>query len=152
MAVDIRNLKAPGAIMGEPRPTVIERNPGSRAWTGYYVSNELAAKALEFRYDLIIDGRFAKVRVWERGYFYAWAAQTTYENAASALFILERQDEGRDAGRWLILAHEAGTQGIPPNKKTNPMPDLRALYYSTAGFGLGRDPEKDAADFRAGKF
>ena len=72
------------------------------------------------------------------GYFYAWAAQKTYERAASALFIFEKQEDGR----WLILAHQANSQGIPPNKITDPMPDLRGLFYETEG--KGRDPEADA--------
>jgi hypothetical protein len=78
--------------------------------------------------------------VWERGYFYAWAAQRTYERAGSAIFVLEKQDDGR----WLVLAHRTNTVGIPPNMKTDPMPDLRDLYYST--HGKGRDPAADARD------
>ena len=38
------------------------------------------------------------------------------------LFIFEKQANGD----WMILAHEANSQGIPPNKLTSPMPDLRA--------------------------
>lgn len=137
-------LYAPGAIDGGPQET--ETNPQSRALSPS-ISNELAAKALRFSYEidvLTIDPRLAKVIVWERGYFYAWAAQRTYENAASALFILEKQDDGR----WLILAHQANSQGIPPNKITDPMPDLREFYYATQG--KGRDPKADARD--ANKF
>lgn len=137
-------LYAPGAIDGGPGET--ELNPGSRARSPT-VSNELAARALTFAYDvdaLTIDGRFAKARVWERGYFYAYAAQQTYESAASALFILEKQNDGR----WLILAHQAQSIGIPPTKRTDPLPDLRDHFYRTQG--KDRDP---AADERAkGKF
>ena len=131
-------LYAPGAIDGGPRET--ELNPHSRARSPT-VSNELAAKALKFAYDvdvLTIDPRFAKAIVWERGYFYAWAAQQTYENAASTLFIFEKQRDGR----WLILGHQAQSTGIPPNKRTDPMPDLRDLFYATQG--KGRDPTADA--------
>lgn len=137
-------LYAPGAIDGGPAET--ELNPHIRARSPT-VSNELAARALQFAYEidvLTIDARFAKVIVWEKGYFYAWAAQQTYENAASALFVMEKQPDGR----WLILAHEARSSGIPPNKITNPMPDLRELFYATKG--KVRDPEADARD--AGKF
>jgi hypothetical protein len=133
-------LYAPGGIDGGPHET--ETNPQSRALSPS-ISNELAAKALRFSYEidvLTIDARFAKAIVWERGYFYAWAAQRTYENAASALFIFEKQDDGR----WLILAHRANSQGIPPSKITDPMPDLREFYYATQG--KGRDPEADARD------
>jgi len=44
--------------------------------------------------------------------------------------------------RWKILAHEASSQGIPPNKITNPMPDLRAEYYARCGSACY--PEADA--------
>ena len=40
-----------------------------------------------------IDPNFAKVDVWERGYFYASAAQQTYERAVDTVFILERRQE-----------------------------------------------------------
>ncbi|HEX2841283.1 hypothetical protein [Hyphomicrobium sp.] len=132
-----RNLYAPGAIDGGPHDT--ETNPKS-ARLSPTISHELAAQALKFSYEidvLKIDARFAKAIVWERGYFYAWAAQQTYETAASALFIFERQPEGH----WLILAHEANSQGIPPTKRTDPMPDLRELFYATQG--KERDPETD---------
>ena len=114
-------LFAPGAIDGGPQETEI--NPHSRA-RGPTISNELAARALQFAYDidmLVIDGRFGKASVWERGYFYARANQETYENAASAVFVLEKQPDGR----WLILAHRANSVGIPDSKKTKPLPDLR---------------------------
>lgn len=137
-------LFAPGAIDGGPGETRL--NPGSRA-LGPTVSNELAARALKFAYEvdrLTVDPRFAKAVVWERGYFYAWAAQRTYENAASTLFVLEKQADGR----WLILAHEAQSMGIPPHKVTDPMPDLRGQFYATEG--KNRDPAADARE--AGKF
>lgn len=71
-------------------------------------------------------------------------AQTTYERAGSALFVLEKQD----SGRWLVLAHSTSTVGIPPNLKTDPMPDLRDLFYSTEG--KDRDPQADAEKARQG--
>ncbi|MGE0025000.1 MAG: hypothetical protein AB7S70_15360 [Hyphomicrobium sp.] len=114
-------LYAPGAIDGGPGERELFPDRRSRSPT---VSNELAAQALRFGYDvdlLTIDARLAKAVVWERGYFYAWAAETTYERAASAVFVLEKQEDGR----WLILAHEAASVGIPPNKVTSPLPDMR---------------------------
>ena len=135
-------LMAPGSIDGGPGYSEpADRDSGSAVIRGPWINNELAAKALKFSYDidaLVVDDHLAKARVWERGYFYAWAAQQTYENAASTLFVLEKQDNGE----WKILAHEATSQGIPPNKITNPMPDLRDFYY--AGPGKSRDPVKDA--------
>ena len=138
-------LMAPGAIDGGPGYAEIPRIPAAQrsaaAYDGPRINNELASKALKFSYDIDvmkIDEHLAKLRVWERGYLYAWAAQETYENAASALFVLEKQD----GGEWKILAHEAHSEGIPPNKITNPMPDLRGLYYST--IGKDRDPVADA--------
>jgi hypothetical protein len=131
-------LLAPGFIDGGPKET--ETNPMSRALSPS-ISNELAAKALKFSYEidvLTLDSRFAKAIVWERGYFYAWAAQTSYELAASALFIFEKQKDGA----WLILAHEATGQGIPPNKITEPLPDMRDTFYATEG--KDRDPKADA--------
>ncbi len=122
-------LYAPGAIDGGPGETEI--NPQSRARSPT-ISNELAARALQFAYDidgLWIDPRFAKVRVWERGYFYAWANQQTYENAASAVFVMEKQPDGR----WLILAHEASSVGIPDGKKTVPLPDMKPLWEARGG-------------------
>ncbi len=137
-------LLAPGAIDASPGYYYVDT--GARAITRPPIYSSLAATALEFNHEitrLARDTRFARVQVWERGYFYAWAAQRTYERAGSAIFVLEKQDDGR----WLVLAHRTDTVGIPPNMKTDPMPDLRDLYYST--HGKGRDPAADARD--AGK-
>ncbi len=120
---------APGAIDGGPAET--ELFPESRA-LGPTISNELAARALQFSYDvdlIKVDPHFAKVVIWERGYFYAWANQETYENAASALFVMEKQPNGG----WLILAHEAVSIGIPPNKITDPLPALAEHWKSGQG-------------------
>lgn len=142
--------KDAGRVYGLVSPGFIDASPHVRhldtgaASLGPRIYSSLAAEALQFTYDverLRIDPHFAKVDVWERGYFYAFAAQKTYERAADTVFVLERQ-EGN--GRWLILAHQSSSQGIPPNKITNPMPDLRALFYSTAG--KDRDPETDAKE------
>ncbi len=135
-------LIAPGGIDGGPGYSIpADKDSGAAVIRGPWLNHELAARAMHFTYDidqLTVDAHLAKARMWERGYFYAWAAQSTYENAASALFILEKQTDGR----WLILAHEASSQGIPPNKITNPMPDLRALHYERCGAAC--DPEADA--------
>jgi hypothetical protein len=139
------SLMAPRGIDGGPGYSEIPYQPPERrsraAYSGPRLNNELAAKALKFAYEidlLKLDPRFAKVMVWERGYFYASAAQVTYENAASTIFILEKQD----SGAWLILFHHASSQGIGPNKITNPMPDLRDDYYRRCGSAC--DPEADA--------
>jgi hypothetical protein len=135
-------LMAPGSVDGGPGYSVpVDSEPKSAVLKGPWLNHELAARALKFSYDidvLKVDARLAKAIVWERGYFYAWAAQKTYENAASTLFVFEKQDNGE----WKILAHEANSTGIPPNRITDPMPDLREFYYS--GPGKGRDPVKDA--------
>lgn|GEM_PF-826916 len=131
-------LLAPGAIDASPGYRYIDTGSAAFAPRHYH---SLAATALKFDHEIIrlrLNGSLARVDVWERGYFYAWAAQTTYERAGDATFVVERQDDGR----WLVLAHETNTVGIPPNRKTDPMPDLRELYYATEG--KDRDPEADA--------
>jgi hypothetical protein len=135
----IWNVVAPGYIEAS-RPY---HYPASRSRAASRpVFDSLAATALKFEWEIDSirrDSTFARVEVWERAYFYAWAGQKTYERAASTTFVLERQEKD---GRWLILAHQSSTQGIPPNRVTHPMPDLRALFYSTEG--KGRDPAADA--------
>lgn len=136
-------ITAPGAIDGGPGYSVpADLHSGSAAIRGPWLNRELASRVMQFAYDidqLNVDEHLAKVRVWERGYTFAAAAQKTYETAASTLFILEKQADGS----WLILAHEARSIGIPPNKVTDPMPDLKALYYERCGSAC--DPEADAA-------
>jgi len=117
-------LYAPGGIDGGPDETELFPDWRARSPT---VSNELAAMALQFAYEIdaiVIDPHLAKVGVWERGYFYAWAAKDTYEAAASTLFVLEKRPDGR----WLILAHQAQRIGIPETKRTDPMPDMAPLW------------------------
>ncbi|MEQ1780798.1 MAG: hypothetical protein ABMA14_05525 [Hyphomonadaceae bacterium] len=124
---------APGEIEAGPGYSVpADLHSESAALRGPWIIHELAAQAMQFAYDidlLKVDPRFAKAMVWERAYFYASAAQKTYELGAGTLFVLEKQADGR----WLILAHSANSEGIPPNKVTDPMPDLRALYYERCG-------------------
>ena len=121
----IYGLTAPGYI--DASPHVRYADTRSRK-LGPPIYDSLAATALKFSYEvesIRADSSFAKVRVWERAYFYAFASEVTYERAASTLFILERRDSD---GRWLILAHQSSTQGIPPNKITSPMPDLSSVW------------------------
>jgi hypothetical protein len=134
-------LIAPGGFDAGPGYSVpADLHSGSAAIRGPFLNHELAARAMVFSYDieqLIVETHLAKARVWERGYFYAWAAQKTYESAASTLFVLEKRD-----GKWMILAHNSSSQGIPPNKITDPMPDLRAMHYERCGDAC--DPAADA--------
>jgi hypothetical protein len=112
-------LLAPGAIDASPGFYYVDT--GARAIKGPPIHNSRAATALKFSHEitrLVRDARFARVQVWERGYFYAWAAQQTYERAESTTFVLEKQDDGR----WLVLAHQMSSVGIPPNMKTDPCP------------------------------
>ncbi|HTU13044.1 MAG TPA: hypothetical protein VMG08_19300 [Allosphingosinicella sp.] len=138
----VQPLLAPGAHDLSPGYVRENLRPGARALVlGPPVYVSLAATALTFRHEItriVLDTRFARVWVRERGYFYAAAAQRTYERMASASFVLERQDDGR----WLVLVHESNPVGFPPSLATVPMPDLRELYYSTVG--RDRDPEADA--------
>ncbi len=43
-------------------------------------------------------------------------------------------------GRWLILAHDASSVGIPDTKKTVPLPDMKARWEKLTG-----TPEKAPA-------
>ena len=135
-------LLAPGGRDAGPGYSVpADLHSGSAVIRGPFINHELAARAMKFSYEidvLKVDPRFAKAIVWERGYFFASAAQKTYENAASTLFLFEKQDDGA----WKILLHDANSTGIPPNRITDPMPDLRDEYYETCGAGC--DPVADA--------
>ena len=102
-------------VSSMPTPHYNYIDTGSAA-LGPRVYTSLPAEALQFAYDIDamrIDPNFAKVDVWEHGYFYAFAAQQTYERAADTVFILERR---QDDGRWLITAHQSGSYGIPPQQ------------------------------------
>lgn len=135
----VEDLVTPGFI--DASPPVTYARTRSRA-LGPRIYTSLAARALKFAWEIDSirrDSRFARVEVWERGYFYAFAARKTYENAAATSFILERSETD---GRWRIAAHQSGSYGIPPNRITDPMPDLKHLYYSTEG--KDRDPAADA--------
>jgi hypothetical protein len=103
---------APGAI--DASPGFSHLDTGARAF-GPRVYHSLASRALEFRYEitsLVADARFARLHVRERGYFYAALPQRTYERMGSALFVLEKQDDGR----WLVLAHRSNSVSFPPRR------------------------------------
>ena len=120
-------LLAPGAIDASPGYRHIDTGAAVLGPRRYH---SVAATALLFNHEITqleIDTRFARANVWERGYYYAHAAERTYERAGSALLVLEKQADGR----WLVLAHQSNSTGIPPNRITDPMPDLRGLYYET---------------------
>jgi len=97
----------------------------------HYVSpltHELAYLALQFSYEierLRIDGDFARADVWERGWFYASENGRSYENAASATFILERDEHGE----WKIAAFTSRDSAVRPDHADDPMPDLRGEFY-----------------------
>lgn len=133
---------APGGVDNGPGYSVpANLHSGSAAIRGPFLNHEMASRAMQFAWEidvLKVDPNFAKVIVWERGYYFASAAQKTYELGASTLFLLEKQADGA----WKILLHDTSGQGIPPNKITDPMPDLRALYYERCGAGC--DPVADA--------
>jgi hypothetical protein len=138
-------LMAPGGIDAGPGyaeiPYRAREQRSAAAYSGPRINNEMAARAMRFAYDidrLVVNPNLAKVDVWERGYFYASAAQRTYELAVDTMFVLEKQANGD----WKILLHEGTSQGIPPNKITSPMPDLRDEYYAKCGPAC--DPIADA--------
>lgn len=142
-------LMAPGGIDAGPGyaeiPHIPREQRSAAAYSGPTINNELVAKAMRFSYEvdrMVVNPNLAKVDVWERGYFYASAAQKTYELAVDTVFVLEKRPEGD----WKILLHQGTSQGIPPNKITNPMPDLRDAYYAKCGPAC--DPVADAKKAR----
>lgn len=142
-------LMSPGGVDAGPGYAemiyIPHREQSVAAYSGPRINNEMAAKAMRFAYDIdrmVVNPNLAKVDVWERGYFYASAAQKTYELAVDTMFVLEKQA----GGEWKILLHEGTSQGIPPNKITNPMPDLRDEYYARCGPVC--DPVADAKKAR----
>ena len=82
----------------------------------------LVVRAKQFAYeirDARIEQTLARVDVWERGWFWAWAAQQTYENAASATFYLEKRE-----GQWKVALYRSDSRAVHPEHKNDPMPDL----------------------------
>lgn len=118
-------LFAPGAIIASRSAPTNAAPPGAAGVrpVGPPFPNELIRRAGRFAYEidnLRLEGGLAKVRVWERAWIYAWAANQTYENAAEAHFVLERMADGK----WLILAFQSSSQAVHPKHKNEPMPDL----------------------------
>lgn len=90
--------------------------------------DELAYSALKFSYEidaLRIDDDFARVEVWERGWYYAGSSKVTYENDADTTFVLERDDDNR----WQVLAYTARRSAVHPKHADEPRPDLREEYF-----------------------
>lgn len=85
---------------------------------------ELAATALRFDYEirkLTMHDDLAKAVVWERGWFYAWAAEKSYQTAVETTFVLEKDRDGH----WKVLAHAPHPTAIHPDHVDDPMPDLK---------------------------
>lgn len=142
-------LMAPGGVDAGPGyaeiPYIPPEKRSAAAYSGPTINNEMVAKAMRFTYEidrLIVNPDLARADVWEKGYFYASAAQKTYELAVDTIFVLQKQKDGE----WRILLHQGTSQGIPPNKITNPMPDLRDEYYAKCGSAC--DPVADAKKAR----
>lgn len=119
------NLFAPGAIIPAERARRINLTPGARSMklVGPPFPHELIRRVEKFSYEIAqmrVEGGLAKVRVWERGWTYAWAAKKTYQSAAEARFVLERGDDGA----WLIIAFDSNSSAIHPKHADDPLPDL----------------------------
>ncbi len=83
----------------------------------------LATRAQQFAYEIRharVEQTLARVDVWERGWFWAWAAKTTYESAASASFYLENLN----GSGWKIALYRSDSRAIHPKHKDDPLPDL----------------------------
>ena len=86
-------------------------------------SHLLAVRSQKFTHEiekLQVERTLARIDVWERGWIYAWAAKSTYENAAGATFVLEKKD-GQD---WKILLYASRSSAVRPQDRDGPMPDL----------------------------
>lgn len=100
-----------------PQPRVLKYDPG-----GPY-RHFLAVRAQLFRPEVekvTVESSLAKAEVWERGFTYAWATGTTYENAATATFVFER----RQGEPWKILLYDTRSIAVRPDHRGQPMPDL----------------------------
>jgi hypothetical protein len=118
-------LLAPGSIVepsrrcydpNKPQPRVLKL--GETAFYGF-----LAIRAQKFAHEIEsmqVDRTLARIQVWERGWIYAGATKTTYENAAGGTFILVKK-EGED---WKILVYESRSSAVRAQDRDGPMPDL----------------------------
>jgi hypothetical protein len=117
-------LMSPGGML-LPRecPDLCGPLPRVAKLTGPYNSYYLARRAEAFEYEITrmrVEPTLARVDVWERGFRYAWAVKKTTQNAAAALFILEkRPDEG-----WKVLLYESETRALRPKDRDGRLPDL----------------------------
>ena len=99
-----------------PRPRVMKIEKGPP------FPHLLAVRAQQFAYEIRdsrVEQTLARVDVWERGWFWAWAAQQTYENAASATFYLEKRED-----QWKVALYRSDLRAVHPSHKNDPMPDL----------------------------
>ena len=99
-----------------PQPRVLKMR-------GPAYSHLLAVRSQEFTHEierLRVERTLARIDVWERGWIYAGATKSTYENAAGATFVLEKKD-GQD---WKILLYASRSSAVRPQDRDDPMPDL----------------------------
>ncbi len=115
MVVPDHDFRSPGGVKRQSRAADPHRQR---------FAHLLAVRAEKFSYEvrqLRVEATLAKAMVWERGWIYAWAAKSTYENAAAATFVLEKRD-GED---WKILIYASNPEAVRPDHRNEPMPDLR---------------------------
>jgi hypothetical protein len=122
---DAWTLLAPGGMIEPshrcydpdiPQPRVLKMR-------GPAYSHLLAVRSQKFTHEiekLQVERTLARIDVWERGWIYAGATKSTYENAAGATFILEKKD-GQD---WKILLYASRSSAVRPQDRDDPMPDL----------------------------
>jgi len=122
---DVWTLLAPGGMI-EPSHRCYDPEipqPRMLKMRGPAYSHLLAVRSQKFTHEiesLEVERTLARINVWERGWIYAWAAKSTYENAAGATFILEKRD-GQD---WKILLYASRSSAVRPQDRDDPMPDL----------------------------
>ena len=122
---DVRTLLAPGGMIEPshrcydpeiPQPRVLKMR-------GPAYSHLLAVRSQKFAHEIErtqVERTLARIEVWERGWIYAGAAKSTYENAAGATFILEKKDR-QD---WKVLLYASRSSALRPQDRDDPMPDL----------------------------
>jgi hypothetical protein len=118
-------LLAPGGMI-EPShrchdPEILQ--PRVLKMRGPAYSHLLAVRSQKFTHEierLQVERTLDRIYVWERGWIYAGATKSTYENAAGATFVLEKKD-GPD---WKILLYASRSSAVRPEDRDDPMPDL----------------------------
>jgi hypothetical protein len=118
-------LLAPGSIVEPSRRCYDPNKPQPRVLklgeTALYAF--LAIRAQKFAHEIEsmqVERTLARIQVWERGWIYAGATKTTYENAAGGTFILVKKD-GED---WKILVYESRSSAVRTKDRDGPIPDL----------------------------